>query len=440
VFVTCDSCHAEYEIDDAKIPARGARLRCTSCKHSFVVVPPGGGDLARAEELARAARSAAASRAPEPEPQPAAADEEAGLDGESDWEFNDVVGSPDAESGANASGVEQPGAGSSAGWGDIGSAEDVVDDLLGSSGAVERDAIGAVDDLLGEIDFSDPQPRTAPEHASAPASASREPGGRGAASAFEALEADLAATAADEFESLADWGDLAEPAGGAPDSVQPQAAEPPDASGDSAPRHARSAPAASARQPASVALGAARAEPRVGDALALAVDVPSAARWSDRAAAAAGWAAVAVLTAFSLASGLTPARSDARAQPASWRGSGFEVDGIAGRWVDNAASGAIYVVSGRIRREPGAAGSAQSTIGVTALDGAGREVGVALAPLAAEIPERVLREATLREIEDLQAFRTLQLAGLDESWVSFDAVLGALPQAAARFELRATAR
>ncbi|HXV37541.1 MAG TPA: zinc-ribbon domain-containing protein, partial [Myxococcota bacterium] len=212
MFVTCDSCHAEYELDDAKIPARGARLRCTSCKHSFVVVPPGGGDLARAEELARAAQSETASRAPEPEPQPAAADDEPGFDGESDWEFNDVVEAPDAGSGSDAFGVEEAAAESGTGWGDLGSAEDVVDDLLGSSGAVDRDAAGAVDDLLGEIDFSAPQPRTAPEFDSAPASAARDLGGREAASAFEALEADLAATAADEFESLADWGDLGEPA------------------------------------------------------------------------------------------------------------------------------------------------------------------------------------------------------------------------------------
>ncbi|HXV37225.1 MAG TPA: hypothetical protein VEC18_08750, partial [Myxococcota bacterium] len=208
----------------------------------------------------------------------------------------------------------------------------------------------------------------------------------------------------------------------------------------SGPRHASPALTASARQPAAASHRAARAEPRVGDALALAVDAPSAARWSDRVAAAAGWAAVALLAVFSLASGLTPAPSDARARPSSWRGAGFEVDGIAGRWVDNAASGPIYVVSGRIRREPGGAASAQSTLGVAALDGAGREVGTSLAPLAAEIPERVLREATLREIGDLQAFRTLQLARLDERWVPFDAVLGTLPQAAARFELRAAAR
>ena len=45
MFVSCDHCFAEYELDDAKIPAGGARLRCKSCDHFFVIVPSETTDL-----------------------------------------------------------------------------------------------------------------------------------------------------------------------------------------------------------------------------------------------------------------------------------------------------------------------------------------------------------------------------------------------------------
>ncbi len=66
VFVTCGNCDAEYELDDAKIPAGGARLRCTSCDHSFVVTPPEASDIRSANDLAHDALTA--ERRPEADP------------------------------------------------------------------------------------------------------------------------------------------------------------------------------------------------------------------------------------------------------------------------------------------------------------------------------------------------------------------------------------
>ena len=52
MFASCDNCDAEYELDEAKVPAGGARLRCTSCDHLFVIVPPEVSDLPSADDLA----------------------------------------------------------------------------------------------------------------------------------------------------------------------------------------------------------------------------------------------------------------------------------------------------------------------------------------------------------------------------------------------------
>ncbi|MFN7134772.1 MAG: zinc-ribbon domain-containing protein, partial [Myxococcales bacterium] len=37
--VTCPSCSTAYNVDDKKIPASGATLKCAKCKSSFPVRP-----------------------------------------------------------------------------------------------------------------------------------------------------------------------------------------------------------------------------------------------------------------------------------------------------------------------------------------------------------------------------------------------------------------
>ena len=39
MIVTCTSCLTKFNLDDSKIPAKGARVRCSRCKHVFYVVP-----------------------------------------------------------------------------------------------------------------------------------------------------------------------------------------------------------------------------------------------------------------------------------------------------------------------------------------------------------------------------------------------------------------
>jgi predicted Zn finger-like uncharacterized protein len=40
MIVTCASCLTKYQLDDARISEKGAKVRCSRCKHVFYVVPP----------------------------------------------------------------------------------------------------------------------------------------------------------------------------------------------------------------------------------------------------------------------------------------------------------------------------------------------------------------------------------------------------------------
>jgi predicted Zn finger-like uncharacterized protein len=40
MIVTCASCLTKFSLDDSKIPAQGAKVRCSRCQHVFHVVPP----------------------------------------------------------------------------------------------------------------------------------------------------------------------------------------------------------------------------------------------------------------------------------------------------------------------------------------------------------------------------------------------------------------
>src|SRR6185295_14758795 len=40
VVVTCERCETEFQLDDARVPSGGARVRCSRCKHAFFVMPP----------------------------------------------------------------------------------------------------------------------------------------------------------------------------------------------------------------------------------------------------------------------------------------------------------------------------------------------------------------------------------------------------------------
>lgn len=65
--ISCPECSTRFRVDESKIPAQGAKIRCARCKHVFAVSPP-----APEPELTLDETPAAAPAAPAPEPAPEA--------------------------------------------------------------------------------------------------------------------------------------------------------------------------------------------------------------------------------------------------------------------------------------------------------------------------------------------------------------------------------
>lgn len=97
LIVTCEACTTSFQLDEARIPAGGARVRCSRCKHAFLLPHPSDSSP---EALHRIAAETAADAAPGvprvsadlPKESPrssAASDPE-----EEDWQFNDEVRVP----------------------------------------------------------------------------------------------------------------------------------------------------------------------------------------------------------------------------------------------------------------------------------------------------------------------------------------------------------
>jgi predicted Zn finger-like uncharacterized protein len=117
VIVTCESCSTSFQLDESRIPATGARLRCSRCKHAFFIASPaanaedvihsiaaeaaeeGGASVSVARDLEDSwnGLSDSAVGSPEPAaetppegPMPGSLDAEAELD-EEDWHFSEEV-------------------------------------------------------------------------------------------------------------------------------------------------------------------------------------------------------------------------------------------------------------------------------------------------------------------------------------------------------------
>jgi predicted Zn finger-like uncharacterized protein len=90
VIVICESCDTRFQLDEARVPASGARVRCSRCKHAFLVLPPD----AREDDTVHAIAAAAAER-PEPTPPsvtedlagPLSPETQGATEEESEWQF-----------------------------------------------------------------------------------------------------------------------------------------------------------------------------------------------------------------------------------------------------------------------------------------------------------------------------------------------------------------
>jgi predicted Zn finger-like uncharacterized protein len=104
LIVTCERCETRFRLDASRLPARGARVRCSRCKHAFFVRPEGAAEAEAIHEVAENAATMLRPATPEPSwdleekadpgrtiQRPAPPEPAADLDDESDWRFEDEI-------------------------------------------------------------------------------------------------------------------------------------------------------------------------------------------------------------------------------------------------------------------------------------------------------------------------------------------------------------
>lgn len=348
MIVRCERCETRFKLDESRIPARGARVRCSRCKHAFFVTPPGAApaDVVHAVAAAAARAPADAKRPPEPSwdleegpgatvarrpDAPAAARAPAAGDADeeqNDWRFEDEV--PGLDPGASHAGLDPLGGAPAPA---LGAEADPDESSFADLGDPET-----WDLLASETPPAIEGPAAPPPVVEAPAPAEVVPDAIEAAAAGETL-------------------------------VEPSA---PPLRPHAAPAFRRSTVA-----PPAVVV------PRT---------LPPARRHPS-AATTAGWTGVVVLAA-AIAWGAfrppAPASGPLAASVAPV--AGFEVSQARARIVENAAVGPILVVSGRLRNPGPAPRALGGPLAVRLLASGGAALAGGSAPAGAALPEASIRE------------------------------------------------
>lgn len=388
--IACQKCRTRFQLDEARIPAKGARVRCSRCKHAFLVLPPGDQDETVHRIAAEAAASPGARQVPEatadlpPRGEPRAGRGGPGEESEDDWQFNIE---PPGDAGGDAPLAAAP----------DDPAPEVRDAAAPAAGPEEQAAPGDLDSLFELGGLSDPQD---PAVADAEITDS-DPTAFGTAEGDADLAgpADVAATAgnADGWE-LAPEEDEAAPVR-APSAPPRAAARPARASSEAAGSAAATAPArerSAAPSATAVRIGGAR---ETGARSAQPQPL-------GRAAAAAGWAAAAAIFAVGLLGALRPAPA-ARELPPATVGA-LELGALRARYLDNYWSGPVLVIQGELRNP----GSGPAFLGGAPQARLTETPGAAAPPawLGAALHDSALRERDPRELAAALEHSARQLA------------------------------
>lgn|GEM_PF-1764132 len=389
--IVCQKCRTRFQLDDARIPAKGARVRCSRCKHAFVVVPPGTHDQT-VHRLAAEAATTGQPSAPEPtrdlsEPREGGAADAPSEEPEDDWQFNIEPPGGSAASAAPAARAEAPaGRAPAAAPARKTETAELSDDAARSLFELGglREAEPQV--LEGEITDSDPTPfGDGSADLRAPAESAGAPGeGGGAAGGPRRPESAVASWELDPSEAAVP---RPAPAAGAPS--RPAAAR----------AARRRVQESTAPEPAQVAAAAPPAH---------AVRPPLApASFAAIAAGAVGWAVVALLFGAGLV-GAARSASTAPALPDARIGS-LELRGVRARHLDNYFAGPLLVVAAEIHNpgpEPRFLGG-MPRMELTGPDG----TAAATAWLGSALHDAALREREPRELAAVLEQSARQLAG-----------------------------
>ena len=436
MIITCDECTTRFQLDDARIPTAGAKVRCSKCRHAFFVKPEvGAGDavenavsqaLADDEESESLGSSqdidpTAALRGPDDQTAQEAIDEFE----ESDWEFN--TDSSEDSGDDHASFQEPPGLpldgddGAAPALDDapgIDAAQEAIDDLLGAGGDDVGEDVDELFDTSPGVDHGidalldggadEPQDTTTASLPALPApeSGSQLPGLEASGDPVETALAELgldpdAETAPDLGLDLdADPNAVPEPGlGSNPDEWDFFAGE-----SDAAPAPGGSQSVAIGRTGVSAGSQAALRPPMDVDTEASPVAI-----WGRRGVQGIGWTAVAALTAVILYQSLWSASRVASAAPPVQTVAGLVASSLEGRWVENLTGGSVYVISGELRRQAGQPSPAVQLV-VRLFDASGGLLEDQAAVVGPELDEPQLRETSLSALLEGQAAGSLALA------------------------------
>lgn len=443
MIVTCEECSTSFELDESRIPATGARVRCSRCKHAFFlpnpnatdsqavhsiaedaaadaapVVPPAADDLdagaasAAADVNAASAASVASevSAAPvSPAPPEAEPDEE-------EWQFSEEVrtaGDEDGEEAALGAGI--PDDSDFGSQGEIGGGFDPNDlsreidanDLeMPSTMAPPVDEVAVGDDgSASGLELDGP---AAPPPPPAPA---RDESSFGTVDDFSSLMEDeapspdpthaMASAAADVGASSAPPGTYSEK-GATDDLGEPESWD--LVGGDDA-DPAQSSVAGVARS-FSNSLGDAGsyAESLFGqdsDAIAFPEDTGEASKLLGLLAAASkgvGWLATCAAVASLLWLGLTAEWNRWQQTPQVQSVGPITAETESAGWVETSRAGFLLLVSGHVRNT-GSAPILPGAVELALLDGTGARLTTPAFRAGAMLPARLLRESSPEQLE-----------------------------------------
>jgi hypothetical protein len=162
--------------------------------------------------------------------------------------------------------------------------------------------------------------------------------------------------------------------------------------------------------------------------------------WVARSGHAIGWGVTVTLFALVAFATLRPGvASEDEPAHGSQRLAQLEARAIAGRWVENAAAGPLFVVSGRLVNPGTAPQPLGALTGVRLLDASGGRLSIGEpAALGTVIEPEELREAAPAQLQarQLEAARRLAEIPIEPGQtLEFEAVVTAVPPAAERFVL-----
>jgi predicted Zn finger-like uncharacterized protein len=459
VIVTCERCATQFQLDDSRVPARGVRVRCSRCKNAFRVVPPGQRAAEEASELARRARedsqeeitqdldgdsrgdSRSRSGSRRSESAGKAAESTHGSSGsgldteESDWKFNEDV-SAEAEAPLRSTREEPKPEPPPARRG----AE--ADDWFrgGSDAPLELDdrpwnaEEPAPESEVQHTAEREPEPDPEPEPAHV-STADTEPSldrfvepDEPVSHAVAPLHDELDSLSSQPFGEPGELGEAAEPA---------EAQKPPgstdELSSDSWDQVFGDALQADAGETAEAEKPRKRKRSR-------SLSLPSfggvgahVGRWLGHGAQALGWLVTTGLFGAGLYTGLA-AQMPSQQAPAAVQVGGLELAALEGRFVENAVSGRLYVVSGRVRNP--SSGMEMLGLEVELLDAGGQPIGSERVALHAPLAKSALRESPVSDLLAQQQASSVPLGPGEERAV--EGLFAALPPDAAAFRVVAS--